>query len=361
MNNSGFDTAKYYETQMERFQERILPDQQTVIEFGGKPFGDYHASRVLPGYDPDIKAQIIKGVHEELGNNTLAISVHSRDILAAPDGRHPTRRIRGDYGVTYDEEVLRMTEQARDEFDISISAAVVTATPQLLSEDNEEFIASYSEKLGRDFDIVRVLPAIEGYPRIPANRISSELTQEQAVSEPDQSIVVLSPGGGSGKFNVAVTEIAHKLKAGKTPNFIKFETFPVFGLPADHPLNRAFIAATADLANELVLLDSGQTNYDKDVGNFSLLKSLLGQFPHAKTVMHDYSEPVEMGVNVIESGITNEAIVVQACFGEMERRIERYQREIANGQESSATLHAARNTLNGIMASPAGKTTEVIR
>lgn len=349
-NSLGFDTQEYYEVQMARFRERILPGNQTVIEFGGKPFGDYHASRVLPGYDPDIKAEIIKDVHEELDNNILTIAVHSRDVLAAPDGRHPTRRIRGDYGLTYDEEVFRMTEQARKEFNIPISAAAITATPNLLSGDNEEFIASYTEKLKREFDTVRVLPAVEGYPAIPDDQIVNVLTHEQAISEADQNIMILSPGGGSGKFGVAITEIAHKLKEGRTPNFIKFETFPVFGLPAEHPLNRAFIASTADLDNKLVSLAGGQTNYDKDVGNFALLKSLLDQFPHIKTAMHLHKEPVEMGVNVLEAGITNEAIVVQACFGEIERRIERYEREISNGHESLATLNAARNALNSLVA-----------
>ena len=126
--------------------------------------------------------------------------------------------------------------------------------------------------------------------------------------------------------------MAHKLLWNVSPNFIKFETFPVFHLEPEHPLNRAFSAATADLGNQLVRLQSGDTNYDKDVGNFALLKSLLSYFPQY-TPMAEFTQPTDMGVNVIERGIINPDIVAAACKSEIERRIRRYEQEIRSGSE----------------------------
>ena len=101
---AGFDNERYYEEQVGAFVAEIVPDSPTIIEFGGKPFGDFHASRVLPGYDPDVKAGIIRDVRDELGKSTIAMAVHAKDILAAPNGRRPKRRIRGDYGIPYDKK-----------------------------------------------------------------------------------------------------------------------------------------------------------------------------------------------------------------------------------------------------------------
>lgn len=341
----GFDTARYYDAQIAAFSEQIVPDHPTVIEFGGKPFGDFHASRVLPGYDPDIKAAIVRDIHQELGNNVITMAVHAKDILAAPNGRRPGKRIRGDYGITYEEEALRMADEARLQHDIPVSAIAITSTPNVLSSENADFIDAYVERLKGDFDTVRVLQELSGYPYIGEDDVVGCLTRTEAVTEPDQSVMIVSPGGGSGKFSVAITEMAHKLAGGHIPNFIKFETFPVFNLTPHHPLNRAFIAATADLGNQVVTLDNGMTNYDKDIGNFTLLKTLLSQFPDLVTPMAFYKEPTDMGVNVIETGITDEDVVASACKMEIKRRVRRYQTEVANQSEHQNTVSIAESML----------------
>ena len=340
---AGFDNERYYEEQVGAFVERIVPDAPTVIEFGGKPFGDFHASRVLPGYDPDVKAGIIRDVRAEIGKSTVAMAVHAKDILAAPNGRRPKRRIRGDYGISYDQEVLRMTDEARDKHQIDVSALAITATPAAMSAENAAYVDWYVERVQREFDVVRVLPEIPGYPDIGETAITA-LTARQPLTEADEGLLIVSPGGGSGKFSVAISEMAHKLLWNVSPNFIKFETFPVFHLEPEHPLNRAFSAATADLGNQLVRLQSGETNYDKDVGNFALLQSLLSHFPQV-TPMAEFTQPTDMGVNVIERGIIDPVIVAKACRAEIERRVSRYEREIRSGSEVPETLRMTKELL----------------
>lgn len=338
-----FDNTKYRDNQVDAFLKRINNGAPTVIEFGGKPFGDYHAARVLPGYDPDVKAGIIRDVHEELSTNSsggsvITIAVHAKDLLAPPDGRRPATRIRGDYGIGYDEELLRMTHEARDKFGIAIGNVAITCLPQNISERNEDYLGIYQERLGREFDVVRLLPEIDGYPYIPQDRIVADLTQADSISTAQQSQIVVSPGGGSGKFSTAVTELAHMMQRGETPGYIKFETFPVFRLPIDHPLNLAFIASTADLCNELVKLECGDTNYDKDVGNFELLKGLAAAFePDRSRLLRSFSSPTDMGVNVIETGILHEGGVAEACRNEIRRRLERYNQEVSSGLENPDT------------------------
>lgn len=341
----GFDTSRYYEAQVAAFSERIIPDHPTVIEFGGKPFGDFHAARVMPGYDPDIKAAIVRDVHQELGNNVITMAVHARDILVAPNGRRPGKRIRGDYGITYEEEALRMADEARHQHDIPISAIAITATPSLLSSENADFLDLYTERLKRDFDTIRLLPELPAYPHIASGEVVESLTRTEPITEGAQSVMVVSPGGGSGKFSVAITEMAHKLARNHIPNFIKFETFPVFNLSPTHPLNRAFVAATADLGNQVVELGNGMTNYDKDIGNFTLLRTLLGEFPNLITPMAFYKEPTDMGVNVIEAGIIDEELVATACKLEIKRRIRRYEAEVANRSEHQGTVAIAESML----------------
>lgn len=339
---SAFDSDHYFVEQMEAFRERIPREGAAIIEFGGKPFGDYHASRVLPGYEPDLKAEIIQSLVYELGSASLVFAINARDILQMPDGRRLSRRIRGDSLLTYDDELFRITDQARDEFGLPVSDAALTVVPGSLTEQNKDFLGRYIERLRGDFDGVHQLPMIDGYPNgISPSAIVDVLTQAPPIAN-GRSMIVMSPGGGSGKFSVAVTETAHRLVEGVAPTFIKFETFPVFGLPMTHPLNRAFLAATADLPNELTELSNGLTNYDKDVQNLSLLRQLISRFPELDVSGLRFELPTDMGVNVIERGITDAGLVAHACKEEILRRIRRYEREIIEGNETTETLARTR-------------------
>ena len=345
-----FDTAKYYEKQITAFMDRLDEGDMQVIEFGGKPFGDYHASRVLPGYDPDIKARILQDLHRTLGNVSMTLVLNARDVISPPDGRRIAQRIRGDSGLRYDNELIRLVDQARDDFDLPIESVTLTSVPIGMSESNQEYIDNYRERLDTYGLSVRAVDYIPGYPLLDAKTIESTLTQFEPNSEQDQSLIILSPGGGSGKFCVAVTEIAHKLKRGGNPNFIKFETFPVFHLEPDHPLNIAFLAATADLPNVLLSTPGGKTNYDKDLQNLAILQTLMTHYAQLDSPLHRFNEPTDMGVNVIEAGIIDEAGVNKACLLEILRRIERYAREAEAGDEDPDTAGRARLYLGSLGA-----------
>jgi len=336
---SSFDTDKYLSAQLAAFDAKIeATNQPLVIEFGGKPFGDYHAARVLPGYDPDTKAAILRNLSRSLGNVSITMAVNAQDVLAPPDGRRIAKRIRGDTGLRYDEEAIRLVHQARGEFDIPVNSITLSVTPDTMSDENADYIAAYQEKVMAndiDFHLSRKVPH---YPFVAQDDAIRELTTSPAISERDQHALILSPGGGSGKFGVAIGELAHKLVAGGNPNFVKFETFPVFKLPMDHPLNLAFLAATADLPNELLRTESGLTNYDKDVENLALLQTLLAALRNTDSPMQAFREPTDMGVNVIEQGITDIDGVNEACRQEIIRRCARYSDEAGEGDERQATI-----------------------
>lgn len=346
---NAFNTNKYLDKQLAAFDAKMqASDQPLVIEFGGKPFGDYHAARVLPGYNPDVKAEILHNLAQNLGNVSITMAINAQDVLANPDGRRNTKRIRGDTGLRYDDESIRLVHQARDEFDIPVNSITLAVTPDSVSDENAEYIETFGNKVRQndiDFAITRKVP---NYPNVAQADIIRELTTTPALSTPDQHSLILSPGGGSGKFGVAIGELAHKLVAGINPNFVKFETFPVFKLPMDHPLNLAFLAATADLPNELLRTKSGLTNYDKDVENLRLLQTLLAATERTDSPMHSFNEPTDMGVNVIEQGIVDMGAVNDACYQEIIRRCQRYINENSVGDEQLATIARTQQYLQTI-------------
>ncbi len=335
---TGFDTEAYFAAQMDSFTARIDPSVPNVIEFGGKPFGDYHAARVLPGYDPHVKADIIQGLRDTMGRTELALVVNAQDLLHDPDGRRVAKRVRGDTQLTYDEEILRMADQADREFGLTVDNVVVSVVPRGLVPVNEDYLGGFADRLAANFGRVHLLPKVDGYPNaIPDDQVVTRLTEVDPIA-PHSNLVLMSAGGGSGKFGVAASEIAHHLETGIVPNFIKFETFPVFALSEGHPLNQAFLAATADLPNELTTLVNGLTNYSKDVENLALLRQMIAQYPHLSTGRLEFVEPTDMGVNVIERGITDVGIVAAACRAEIGRRITRYEQEVSRGVEVPDTL-----------------------
>src|SRR5690606_20830014 len=136
----SFDTERYYSNQVDELSKRISEATVQVIEFGGKPCGDHQASRVLPGYDPDTKGWILHELTQSLGRVTITLALHAQDVIAPPDGRRATQRIRGDSGLRYDDEVLRLTEEARNRFKLPIESITLTSLPATISSENQEYI-----------------------------------------------------------------------------------------------------------------------------------------------------------------------------------------------------------------------------
>lgn len=342
----AFDNQAYIEAQLAAFRDRMnsMPDANLVVEFGGKPFGDHHASRVFPGYDPDNKAAIIRGLQQEC-NSKIVMVLNARDMLLPPEGRTLQGRIRGDSGLRYGEETLRMIQEAREVHGIEVEDVVVAVTPPEMSSINAGLLDMFSDDLvaltGKP---PRFCYEVPGYPDtdcLEADKIDRVFQDNDTLSEPGRNLVLLSPGGGSGKFGVALSEIYKKLSAGEPVGFAKFETFPIFGLAADHPLNLAFIAATADLGNRLVTMPDGRTNYDKDCENFALLSELARRLPDAAGYLKTMESQFDFSVNVIEAGITDEALVKHAALREITMRLARYRKECLAGDERLATVEVA--------------------
>lgn len=342
----GFDNQAYLDAQLTAFQDRMsdMVDAPLVVEFGGKPFGDHHASRVFPGYDPDAKAAIIRGLQER-HNSKVVMVVNARDILYPPDGRTPNGRIRGDSGLRYHEETIRMIEEAEETHGFEVEGVVLSVTPRVTADPNNGRIEAFSTQLaratGKELQYCYEVP---GYPEtycIENGKLEQVFRGNDTVSDPGRNLILISPGGGSGKFGVALSEIYKKLSAGEPVGFAKFETFPIFNLPPDHPLNLAFIAATADLDNRLVDLGSGKTNYNKDCENFALLAELATRLPDAAGYIKSMESQLDFSVNVIEAGITDEDVVKRAALREIGRRLARYRREYLKGDEKLSTIQVA--------------------
>lgn len=338
----GFDNESYLENQIRAFHNRIdsMPDADLIVEFGGKPFGDHHAARVLPGYHIDNKANIIRHLQQEC-NSKIAMVVNARDIFHPPEGRTFSGRVRGDSGLRYDFETIRLIQEANEVHDIKIDGAVIAVMPRSISGMNLARIEQFSKELYKQIGVNPcVCYEIPGYPDVSCianEKITEGFIDNDTIADPGRNLILLSPGGGSGKFGVVISEIYKKLTVGVPVAFAKFETFPVFELASDHPLNLAFIAATADLANHLVSLEQG-TNYDKDSENFQLLVELVQRLSDSKGYISAMKSQFDFSINVIETGITDEQIVFKAAYREIQNRLLRYQKEYILGIEKLSTV-----------------------
>ena len=303
----GFDNAKYLKIQSERIKERIGAfGDKLYMEFGGKLFDDYHASRVLPGFEPDSKLQMLMQLKEDL---EIIIVISAVDI--------EKNKIRNDLGITYDMDVLRL----RDEFmarDLSVNSVVITHFNGQSSAD------AYRKRLERMGIRVYYHHTIEGYPNNVALIDSEEgFGKNDYVETTKPLIVVTAPGPGSGKMAVCLSQLYQENKRGVKAGYAKFETFPVWNLPLTHPVNVAYEAATADLDDVNMIdpfhLDAcGETavNYNRDIEIFPVMNALFediyGESP--------YKSPTDMGVNMIGYCISDDDVCREASRQEIIRR-----------------------------------------
>jgi len=330
---SDFDNLRYLTAQINAFDARLkgMPvGGRAIIEFGGKPIDDQHAARVLPGFDPDIKIELLKQLRL-LSDLHVVVAVSSRDLLRP--------RIRGDSQMFYDQETIRIIKllQAKG---VQIDSGVITMVDSTLGSAQREIIDQFLDLAVMEVDLhFSEDPLIVGYPDIQASAWGE--WGKRAKLGGNRNVLFLSPGGGSGKFGLCVAELYRDYITGRNSIFVKYETFPVFDLKPEHPVNRAFIAATADLSNTLSVEPlTGLTCYDKDVGNFALLQRIYlaccpdrGVGPVASFVA-----PSSMGVNCLTAGFVNELAIRKAAQAEIRRRQERYANEIVRGIETMSTL-----------------------
>ena len=303
----GFDNEKYLRIQSEHIRERIAQfGNKLYLELGGKLFDDYHASRVLPGFQPDSKLRMFSQLADKA---EIVIVISALDI--------EKNKIRNDLGITYDEDVLRL----RNEFQkrgFMVGSVVVTHYNGQSSAD------AFREKLARLGITTYVHYLIDGYPANVDLIASDEgFGRNDYVETSRPLVIVTAPGPGSGKMAVCLSQLYNENKRGVEAGYAKFETFPVWNLPLKHPVNIAYEAATADL-NDVNMIDPfhleayGKTaiNYNRDIEIFPVLNALFegiyGESP--------YKSPTDMGVNMVGFCISDDAVCCDASRSEIIRR-----------------------------------------
>ncbi|MCQ2463022.1 MAG: DUF1846 domain-containing protein [Clostridia bacterium] len=308
MAKTGFDNDKYLKLQSEKIRERIqLFGGKLYLEFGGKLFDDNHASRVLPGFQPDSKLRMLLELKDQA---EIVIAINSEDI--------EKNKVRGDLGITYDLDVLRLIDVFRG-YGLYVGSVVLTRyNSQSASTVNfQKKLENMGIKTYRHY-------TIEGYPSNVAKIVSPDGFGKNDYIRTERSlIVVTAPGPGSGKMATCLSQLYHDHVRGVNAGYAKFETFPIWNLPLKHPVNIAYEAATADL-NDVNMIDPyhfeayGKTtvNYNRDVEIFPVLdamfREILGESP--------YKSPTDMGVNMAGFCIFDDAAVDEASRNEVIRR-----------------------------------------
>ena len=303
----GFDNEKYLKMQSEHIRERIGQfDNKLYLEFGGKLFDDYHASRVLPGFQPDSKLCMLRELSDQA---EIVIVISAEDIISS--------KVRGDYGITYDLDVLRLID-AFQEMGLYVGSVCVTKyTAAAEVEAFEKRLSSLGIRTFRHYKI-------PGYPNDVARIVSDEGYGRNEYIETERPLVVITaPGPGSGKMAVCLSQLYHEYKRGVKAGYAKFETFPIWNIPLKHPVNLAYEAATADL-NDVNMIDPfhleayGKTavNYNRDIEIFPVVNAMFeliaGKSP--------YHSPTDMGVNMAGNCICDDEVCCEASRQEIIRR-----------------------------------------
>ena len=303
----GFDHEKYLEEQSKYILERVNNYDKLYLEFGGKLLFDLHAKRVLPGFDENAK---IKLLHKLKENVEVVICVYAGDI--------ERNKIRGDFGITYDMDVLRLIDDLRS-YDLEVNSVVITRY------DDQPSTTVFINKLERRGIKVYKHRATKGYPTDVDTIVSEEGYGKNPYIETSKPIVVVTaPGPGSGKLATCLSQLYHENKRGNVAGYSKFETFPVWNVPLKHPLNIAYEAATVDL-KDVNMIDYfhleayGETavNYNRDLETFPVLKRIIEKITGKESV---YKSPTDMGVNRVGFGIVDDEVVKEASKQEIIRR-----------------------------------------
>ena len=307
MTKIGYDNDKYLQTQSAHIRERLASfGGKLYLEFGGKLYDDNHAARVLPGFQPDSKLRMLLQLKDQV---EMVIAINAADI--------EKNKIRGDLGITYDRDVIRLINIFRD-FGLYVSSVVLT---RYADQPGAKAFQSRLESMG-----VKVYHhyAIAGYPSDTAHIVSDEgFGKNDYIETTRELVVVTAPGPGSGKLATCLSQLYHEHKRGVQAGYAKFETFPVWNLPLNHPVNLAYEAATADLSDVNMIdpfhLDAYNVttvNYNRDVEAFPVLvamfEKILGYCP--------YKSPTDMGVNMVGNCIIDDEACREASRQEIIRR-----------------------------------------
>ncbi|HQG13545.1 MAG TPA: DUF1846 family protein, partial [bacterium] len=315
----GFDNKRYLIEQSRAILERVERFKDKLyLELGGKVLFDYHAARVLPGFDPNVKMRLLQKLKDKID---VILCIYAGDI--------EKKKVRADFGITYDVDALKTIDDFKG-WGIAISAVVITRF------ENQPSAIAFKNKLQHRGIRVYTHGFTNGYPYDVDTIVSQDGYGRNQYIETSKPIVVITgPGPGSGKLATCLSQMYHDHMRGVKSGYAKFETFPIWNLPLKHPVNVAYEAATAELGDVNVIdhfhldaYDEKTVNYNRDVDAFPLLKRIIEKITGG---VEYYKSPTDMGVNKAGFGITDDEIVSEAAKQEVIRRCFRYQCEYTMG------------------------------
>jgi uncharacterized protein (UPF0371 family) len=336
----GFDNEKYLSEQTSAILERVRRfDNKLYLEFGGKLLFDYHAARVLPGFDPNVKMRLLQKLRD---NSEVVLCIYAGDI--------ERKKVRADFGITYDSDTMKLIDDLR-EWGVDVAAVVITRY------ENQPSATVFKNKLERRNIRVYTHRFTKGYPTDVETIVSDEgYGANEYIRTTKPIVVVTGPGPNSGKLATCLSQIYHEHHNGVHGGYAKFETFPIWNLPLKHPVNMAYEAATADI-KDFNLIDSFHleaynektVNYNRDVEVFPVLKRIIEKITRTHSF---YKSPTDMGVNRAGFGIIDDEVVRAAATQEVIRRYFRYACEYALGIADRETVQRVELILKDLNAKP---------
>lgn len=332
MKKNGFDTDLYIKLQLKQIQEKLkLPGEKFYIEIGGKLIQDRHAARVLPGYREDARFEVVQKL-SEIGDIVLVVS--AKDILRG--------RIRGDFKITYDKETFRTIKELEDR-GLPIKYVVISLLDK--NEDIPLEIVSFENELKKEgISVYRFFASSNHQTSVFS---SDDLEVNPYVPISSHFVFVISPGGGSGKFGICLSQLYHEMKQGISPRYFSLGAFPMYELPATHPLNLAYMAASADFRDALKE-DPNAVNSlltEREIENYNLLKQLAHFFSKEGRYLQEIKSATDMCVSSLSQGIIDEEYVQCEAAAEIARRYMRYKFEVERGQEKPEILDWVKHIL----------------
>lgn len=331
---SGFDSTLYMREQTKAIRERIEKfGNKLYLEFGGKLFDDYHAARVLPGFDVNAKIKLLQNFKDQA---EVVFCINAADIVKS--------KIRADFGITYEKDLLRTIDAFRN-LELSVNSVVVT------QYEDQPSVRTFRAMLENRGIKTYAHYKIPGYPANVDLVVSDKGYGANDYIETTRPLVIITaPGPCSGKLATCLSQLYHENKRGISAGYAKFETFPVWNLPLKHPVNLAYEAATADL-NDVNMIDPfhleayGTTavNYNRDIDAFPVLRMILQRITGDSKI---YSSPTDMGVNMVKAGIVDDDAVRYAAKQEVIRRYYKYSCECLYGRCDETTIERVEMLMN---------------
>ena len=331
----GFDNEKYLREQSEEIRRRAGRFGKLYLEFGGKLMNDFHAARCLPGYDPNVKLRLLQTLKDQA---EVILCIYAGDI--------ERKKMRADFGISYDADAMKLIDDLRN-LGLLVRGVVITRYQE------QPAVQQFRAKLERRGVRVYYHYKTAGYPA-DVDTIVSDIGygKNEYVKTEHPIVVVTAPGPGSGKFATCLAQIYHEYRQGNVAGYSKFESFPVWNLPLDHPLNIAYEAATIDLKDKnmidpyhLEAYGVSTVNYNRDVDAFPLLVAIWQKMTKGSC---PYKSPTDMGVNRIGFGIIDDEVVRNASRQEVIRRFLRYQCLFAEGSTDRDSVERAKQLMDSL-------------